>query len=377
MSLTGSGPDDPQRVGVPIADLLSGMYGAYGVLAALHERRPHRRRARSSAPRCSPRSSACTPSRAPGGPSPARSAARRATTTRRSRRTACSTAATARCRSRVGSEGLWRRFCEGFGLDPDDRRAGDQPRAGRPTGERVIEVVEEAFADWDAEPLLARLAEVGVPAGKVRTLDEVYAWDQTASQGLLVDVEHPTLGPRDAARPAAALLRRRRRRGHPPRPRGPARCSTSTRDAIRAWLGGARTRRDEPGAGRPQRAASTWSSTTGSFESWDQPIDIVGHSDAGLPAPSSRRPPSEGRHRRVGADRPRPGARPAGGRRGQRVRLPRRLDRARPPAQRIVAARTPGHRRGAARCWPPPPPAAPGCRRARPPSSRWSRSPGP
>src|SRR5215211_660347 len=38
MSLTGSGPDDPQKVGTPIADLLAGMYGAYGVLAALHER---------------------------------------------------------------------------------------------------------------------------------------------------------------------------------------------------------------------------------------------------------------------------------------------------------------------------------------------------
>ena len=38
MSLTGSGPDDPQRVGVPIADLLSGMNGAFGVLAALLER---------------------------------------------------------------------------------------------------------------------------------------------------------------------------------------------------------------------------------------------------------------------------------------------------------------------------------------------------
>ena len=38
MSLTGSGPEDPQRVGVPISDLLAGMYGAYGVLAALHER---------------------------------------------------------------------------------------------------------------------------------------------------------------------------------------------------------------------------------------------------------------------------------------------------------------------------------------------------
>src|SRR3954465_15153946 len=38
MSLTGSGPDDPQRVGVPIADLLAGMYGAYGVVTALRER---------------------------------------------------------------------------------------------------------------------------------------------------------------------------------------------------------------------------------------------------------------------------------------------------------------------------------------------------
>src|SRR3954470_13737672 len=38
MSLTGSGPEDPQRVGVPIADLLSGMYGAFGVVSALSER---------------------------------------------------------------------------------------------------------------------------------------------------------------------------------------------------------------------------------------------------------------------------------------------------------------------------------------------------
>ncbi|MGH3510624.1 MAG: CaiB/BaiF CoA transferase family protein, partial [Nocardioidaceae bacterium] len=38
MSLTGPGPDQPTRVGVPIGDLLAGMYAAYGVLAALHER---------------------------------------------------------------------------------------------------------------------------------------------------------------------------------------------------------------------------------------------------------------------------------------------------------------------------------------------------
>ena len=33
-----------------------------------------------------------------------------------------------------------------------------------------------------------------MPAGRPRSIDEVYAWDQTASQGLLVDVEHATLG---------------------------------------------------------------------------------------------------------------------------------------------------------------------------------------
>jgi crotonobetainyl-CoA:carnitine CoA-transferase CaiB-like acyl-CoA transferase len=54
--------------------------------------------------------------------------------------------------------------------------------------------VERVFADWTVEDLLVRLDEVGIPAGKVRSLDEVYSWDQTASQGLLVDVEHASLG---------------------------------------------------------------------------------------------------------------------------------------------------------------------------------------
>ena len=93
----------------------------------------------------------------------------------------------------VGSEALWRRFCAGFEIDPEaDGLATNAERV--PHRERVVEVVEAAFAGWDAEPLLARLAEVGVPAGKVRDLQEVYEWDQTRSQGLLVEVDHATLG---------------------------------------------------------------------------------------------------------------------------------------------------------------------------------------
>ena len=63
----------------------------------------------------------------------------------------------------------------------------------------------------------------------------------------------------------------------------------------------------------------------GSFESWDQPIDIT-RPLRGLPGRAARGRRAGG-HRRVGAHRARAGARSAGRRRGQRVRLPRRLDR--------------------------------------------------
>jgi crotonobetainyl-CoA:carnitine CoA-transferase CaiB-like acyl-CoA transferase len=93
----------------------------------------------------------------------------------------------------AGSESLWRDLCDGFNLDPDTPGMATNPQrvAHRAA---VTTAVEAAFASWDAAPLLARLADLGVPSGKVRTLDEVYTWDQTRSQGLLIDVDHTTLG---------------------------------------------------------------------------------------------------------------------------------------------------------------------------------------
>jgi crotonobetainyl-CoA:carnitine CoA-transferase CaiB-like acyl-CoA transferase len=38
----------------------------------------------------------------------------------------------------------------------------------------VLAAVEGAFAGWDEPDLLPGLAELGIPAGKVRSLDEVY-----------------------------------------------------------------------------------------------------------------------------------------------------------------------------------------------------------
>ncbi len=192
MSLTGTGPDDPQRVGVPIADLLSGMYGAYGVLAALLERE---RTGRGQVVRTSLLASVVGVHAFQGTRWTVAGEVGRA---QGNHHPSIAPYGLFHCRDgavqiAVGSEGLWRRLCAGFGIDPEaDGLATNADRVAH--RDRLIETVEAAFADHDAEPLLAKLAELGVPAGKVRTLDEVYTWDQVASQGLLIDVEHAQLG---------------------------------------------------------------------------------------------------------------------------------------------------------------------------------------
>ena len=101
--------------------------------------------------------------------------------------------------------------------------------------ERLIELVEGVFAHWKAAELLARLDEIGVPAGKVRTIDEVYAWEQTRSQGLLIDVEHATLGRLQLAGPPLRFFDRTGREVTRTAHTAPP---THDQDsaAVRAWL---------------------------------------------------------------------------------------------------------------------------------------------
>jgi len=92
-----------------------------------------------------------------------------------------------------GSEPLWTRLCAEFGMDParPDLATNAERVANRDV---LIAELEHAFALVDADELLTRLSAAGVPAGRVRQLDEVYAWNQTESQGLKIHVDHPSLG---------------------------------------------------------------------------------------------------------------------------------------------------------------------------------------
>ncbi|MGY1774789.1 CaiB/BaiF CoA transferase family protein [Geodermatophilus sp. SYSU D00804] len=236
MSLTGPGPDDPQRVGVPIGDLLAGMYGAYGVLAALHERE---RTGRGQVVRTSLLAAVVGVHAFQGTAWTVGGQVGRA---QGNHHPSIAPYGLFHCKGgsvqlSCGSESLWRRLCAEFDLDPE---APGLATNGERVGNRqqVIELLERAFADVDAETLLARLAAAGVPAGKVRTIDEVYGWEQTLSQGLLVDVEHATLGRLQlpgpplrffAAGPDGETETTRRDHAAPPVLGG-------SDEAVRAWL---------------------------------------------------------------------------------------------------------------------------------------------
>ena len=192
MSLTGPNPDDVQRVGVPIADLLAGMYGAFGVVAALQERE---RTGRGRVVRTSLLASvvgvhafqgtkwtvAGEVGEAQGNHHPSISPYGLFRT------------ADGAVQISVGSEGLWKRFCAGFHLDPDAPGMATNPERVE-NHKQVLELVEDAFGAYTSDELLIELDRIGVPAGRVRTISEVYEWEQTKSQGLLVDVDHRTLG---------------------------------------------------------------------------------------------------------------------------------------------------------------------------------------
>ncbi len=181
MSLTGPGPDQPTRVGVPIADLLAGMYAAYGILAALHERATtgRGRVVRTSLLAAVVGVHAFQGTRwTVGGEVP------RAMGNHHSAIAPYGLFDTADGALQIacGTEGQWRAVAGLLGID-DPRFATNRQRVA--LRDELVGVVEEALAARPADAWLEDLAALGVPAGKVRTLDEVYAWEQTRSQGLL------------------------------------------------------------------------------------------------------------------------------------------------------------------------------------------------
>ena len=192
MSVTGSRRDDPQRVGVPIADLLAACYGAYGVLAALHERS---RTGRGQIVRTSLLAAVVA---SHGYQGTAWTVAGVRGEARGNHHPSIVPYGLFHCGEGViqiacGNDAQWRKLSGAFELNVDAGLATNPQRVARRA--EVIKILEDAFSALTAAEVLARLEAAGVPAGLVRSIDEVYTWEQTKSQGLVVDVQHDSLGP--------------------------------------------------------------------------------------------------------------------------------------------------------------------------------------
>lgn len=198
MSVTGSGPNDPQRVGIPIADVLAGMNGAFGVVAALLDRE-------KTGKGCTIRTSLLASTvGAHVYQGTAQTVAGVTGVARGNHHPSLAPYGLFHCADSlvqiaVGTEGHWKALCRVLGLEPDERFDSN---AGRVTNvDDLISVINAALSAWTVSAVIDALTDAGVPAGKVRSMDEVYSWDQTLSQGLVVSVDHSTLGSIDIPGP--------------------------------------------------------------------------------------------------------------------------------------------------------------------------------
>lgn len=237
MSITGP-PGQPSKSGLSICDILAGMNGAYGVVAALYERA---RTGRGSVVRTSLLASAVAAHSYQGT---RWTVGREVPVSIGNDHPSIAPYGTFRCADGVlqigvANQNLWRAFSPIVGIDPDDPRfATISDRSGRRA--ELAGEIEKALLAEGREAWLERFAAAGIPAGSIRSIDEVYEWEQTRSQGLVIEVDHPQLGRIELPGPPL------RYEGAPAREHTAPPLLGEHTEAVLAWL-------DEPDTGDPGR----------------------------------------------------------------------------------------------------------------------------
>jgi crotonobetainyl-CoA:carnitine CoA-transferase CaiB-like acyl-CoA transferase len=228
MSVTGMDPAHPVKAGLSIADVLAGVNAALGIVAALHERTA------TGLGRVVRTSLLASIVGAHAFQGTRWTVAREVPVATGNHHPSIVPYGAFRCADgmiqvAVANEGQWRRFAPVVGIDPADGRfAENQLRVGR--RDELIAEIERALAQDGRARWLALLAQAGVPAGSIRAIDEVYEWDQTRSQGLVISVDHPVLGRIELPGPALRFD------GASPRDHLPPPVLGQHDAVVRAWL---------------------------------------------------------------------------------------------------------------------------------------------
>lgn len=215
MSFTGPDKDTPVKMGVPITDLLAGIFGALGVASALVERD---RTGRGQVVRTSLLAGAVAVHAFQGT---RWLVANEVPSAEGNLHPTVSPYGSFRCADgiiqiAVGNETLWRKFAAVAGIDPDDKRfATNADRVGNKL--ELARLIEGIFSRATSREWIERISAAGIPAGEVRSLDKVYQDPQVAAEKLIIETVHATLGNINLPGNPLQFERGRDRHGAPPK----------------------------------------------------------------------------------------------------------------------------------------------------------------
>ncbi len=195
MSITGPGDGSPYRLGVAIADLVTGMFAAQGILLALLARHDTGRGQLVDLAMLD--STAAMLTYQAGiyfmtGRTPVRMGNRHPTIAPYE----TFAAADGEFVLSIGNDEQWRRFCRATGLDAlgtDERFATNGARVDHydELGPILVDLLRtRTRAEW-----IELLDAASVPCGSVKSVAEVVADEQLQLREMIAEMHHPTVGP--------------------------------------------------------------------------------------------------------------------------------------------------------------------------------------
>jgi formyl-CoA transferase/CoA:oxalate CoA-transferase len=191
MSITGTADGPPFRLGVAIADIVSGMFAAQGITLALFARE---RTGRGQAVDIAMLDSVVALLTYQAGIYFANNAAPPRMGNRHPTIVPYETfsASDGDFVLAVGNDEQWTRFCAVAGLDGDARFTTNRLRVTNYAALKPIldaRLRTRSRAEW-----IEKLNAAAVPCGSVRDLQEVFADPQVAARAMIAELTHPTAG---------------------------------------------------------------------------------------------------------------------------------------------------------------------------------------
>jgi len=191
MSITGPADGPPYRLGVAIADIVSGMFAAYGVAMALLARERTGRGQQVDLAMLDAVTALLTYQAGnffASGTAPQRLGNRHPSIVPYE----VFTASDGDFVLAVGNDDLWKRFCGVAAIDAGERFATNRQRVSG--YDELRPMVAGALAAHPRAYWIERLTAAGVPCGSVRDLGEVFEDPQLAARDMIVSLEHAAAG---------------------------------------------------------------------------------------------------------------------------------------------------------------------------------------